>query len=854
MLHFTLAIKRLLTWLSCLVVLALLPYTGQAQCAPTVAPSTVNISQTYAVRTRQSFTATCTGILQNVTFVISSFADDLRGSGFKVRCNLKNAAGTVLASTVETDVIYPGATWVASFTAANLTLTSGAQYSWEIENSSYPSGQGPVALMLLNRTTAVIAANDAYTGGSYTDDNTGNTDGSGTAVTNYPYSDARGWTVNIGTPGPTITAQPQSLTACPGSAASLAVTASAPVTGYQWFSNTSSSNTGGALLPGATGATYAPATAAAGTRYYYVQVYNSSGYTASNPATVTVNATPAAPTGSASQSFSSGATVANLVATGSNLQWYAASTGGTALAGTTTLATGTTYYATQTVSTCESTSRLAVTVTITAPVAPVQVLTSMGGTLFVNTGGTLVVNGHLSQTGAALLRTTGTATVRGDLTSTAPAALDLSAGALEVTGNLSNAGPTTATTGTLRLSGTTNQTVDLVGGTVGQLVVNKPTAGGTRVDLPTDLTTLTGLTLTAGSIRTAATATLILPVGATVAGEGPGQYVQGNLRVSRAVAGPGSVDFGLGLVLNSGGQNLGSVAATRTAGLQTAGVSYGQNLAGTAKGIDRVWRLAPSQAPTAPVSVTLSWVADDDNGFVATTPAQLWRADQSGGPWSPQGNAANASARSFTANVAQLGVLTVSNTSQPLPVVLVSFAAQRRGEAAYLTWATASEKNSAYFEVEVSPNGTAFRPVGRVAAHGNSTQPQAYSLTDANLTRYAAPVVYYRLRQVDQDSTASYSTVRVLAVSGAPVTFRAEAWPNPAQPGMTTQLQVNGPDAGLPVELTLTDAAGRVLTRRTVPAGSGSLALPEADSRAAGVYLLLVRQGASQQMVRLLRK
>ena len=71
-----------------------------------------------------------------------------------------------------------------------------------------------------------------------------------------------------------------------------------------------------------------------------------------------------APTGSASQTYCSGATVANLTATGSNIQWYATSTAGTALALNTELVNGTTYYASQTNGGCQSATRLAVTVTL----------------------------------------------------------------------------------------------------------------------------------------------------------------------------------------------------------------------------------------------------------------------------------------------------------------------------------------------------------------------------------------------------------------------------------------------------------------------------------------------------------
>jgi len=80
---------------------------------------------------------------------------------------------------------------------------------------------------------------------------------------------------------------------------------------------------------------------------------------------------PAAPTGAANQTYCSGATVAQLTATGTAVQWYAAATGGSPLPTNTPLVGGTTYYASQTVNGLESTSRLAVTVTInTIPAAP----------------------------------------------------------------------------------------------------------------------------------------------------------------------------------------------------------------------------------------------------------------------------------------------------------------------------------------------------------------------------------------------------------------------------------------------------------------------------------------------------
>jgi UDP-N-acetyl-D-mannosaminuronic acid transferase (WecB/TagA/CpsF family) len=129
-------------------------------------------------------------------------------------------------------------------------------------------------------------------------------------------------------------------------------------TGIQWYS----ASTGGSALSAGTSLTN-------GTTYYASQTV--SGCESANrfAVAVTINA-PVAPTGTAAQTFCNSATVADLTATGTDVQWYAASTGGTALSAGTVLANGTSYYASQTVSGCESANRFAVAVTINAPAAP----------------------------------------------------------------------------------------------------------------------------------------------------------------------------------------------------------------------------------------------------------------------------------------------------------------------------------------------------------------------------------------------------------------------------------------------------------------------------------------------------
>jgi hypothetical protein len=321
-----------------------------------------------------------------------------------------------------------------------------------------------------------------------------------------------------------------------------------------------------------------------------------------------------------------------------------------------------------------------------------------------------------------------------------------------------------------------------------------------------------------------------------------------------------SVDFTNGLILYPNGQALGPVTVTRTAGLQTAGLSYGTNVGGTAKGIDRVWQVAASQQPnaSAPASVLLSWVPDDDNGFNPATPAQLWRADQATGPWAPQGSPAStgtsADARTFTANVTQLGTLTVSNTSQPLPVSLVAFTAERLGVDGLLKWTTASELNNAYFQVESSTDGTTFQPLGRVAGAGISSHTHSYQFTDAGLARYAAPLVYYRLRQVDASGASAYSPVRTVQVP-TPAGWLVQVYPNPSASPAPLTLLLQTERSG-EVQLTLHDALGRLVAQQAAQVSAGTTTLPLAAGAglATGVYMLHVRQGEQQQVLKLVRQ
>jgi len=108
-----------------------------------------------------------------------------------------------------------------------------------------------------------------------------------------------------------------------------------------------------------------------------------------------------------------------------------------------------------------------------------------------------------------------------------------------------------------------------------------------------------------------------------------------------------------------------------------------------------------------------------------------------------------------------------------LPVELTDFNATRQGAGALLTWGTASELNSAYFNIEKSTDATSFSPIGKVDAAGNSNSVRRYSFTDPSI---ANGITYYRLAQYDLDGTVHYSPIRAVHKNGV---GEVEVVPNP---------------------------------------------------------------------------
>ena len=104
-------------------------------------------------------------------------------------------------------------------------------------------------------------------------------------------------------------------------------------------------------------------------------------------------------------------------------------------------------------------------------------------------------------------------------------------------------------------------------------------------------------------------------------------------------------------------------------------------------------------------------------------------------------------------------IATTNYSTTPLPIELLSFQGETIGAVNHLTWSTATEVNNDHFDVERSADGQSFERIGTLDGAGNSEEELHYELTDE---RPIAGTNYYRLKQVDDDGSATYSDVVVL--------------------------------------------------------------------------------------------
>ncbi len=183
-------------------------------------------------------------------------------------------------------------------------------------------------------------------------------------------------------------------------------------------------------------------------------------------------------------------------------------------------------------------------------------------------------------------------------------------------------------------------------------------------------------------------------------------------------------------------------------------------------------------------------------------------------------------------NNAILSTATIANYAEisgALPVKIISFTGSNvNNQYTALHWATSSEINSKYFDVQRSDDGIGFTTFEQVNAAGNSSIIHNYSADDYHPNN---GYNFYRLKMVDLDGAISYSNIITVNFGNQ---LAPQVFPNPASSYFTVT-------AGKEEikEISIVDVSGNTIRHIANNNGSSVIGVAAANL-AAGVYIIKI--------------
>jgi len=236
---------------------------------------------------------------------------------------------------------------------------------------------------------------------------------------------------------------------------------------------------------------------------------------------------------------------------------------------------------------------------------------------------------------------------------------------------------------------------------------------------------------------------------------------------------------------------------------------------------------------------TSSFTGTGFAGISDFTKLVLVKRANSGSSWTLAGTHVTTTGSNATPVLSRTGVTGFSDfaiggnvTDNPLPVTLLSFNASRNGSTVALKWTTACEVNNNYFLIQRSLDGKAFTTINKTIGNGTSCKGFGYTAFDANAPE---TVAYYKLVQVDYNgATTEFPVVKVSALGEKANNWMISISPNPGN-GNVQLISNSLTDL---VAIKITGTKGNLVETIT---GNGSLELNLSQSLStlnSGYYLL----------------
>ncbi|MCI4670319.1 MAG: T9SS type A sorting domain-containing protein [Bacteroidia bacterium] len=193
--------------------------------------------------------------------------------------------------------------------------------------------------------------------------------------------------------------------------------------------------------------------------------------------------------------------------------------------------------------------------------------------------------------------------------------------------------------------------------------------------------------------------------------------------------------------------------------------------------------------------------------------------------------------------------ITMSVSEANFPVEWLFFKVEPKGEAAKLEWATATEQNSYYYEIQRSGDGENFQALGQVEAAGNSQTVKSYNFLDDQVSKISQTKITYRIKQVDIDGKFEYSQTATLNLFDMRSENVKMKFPNPVSQQLPIEVYTQAEFRG---SLSIVSLNGQVVKSESISGNGFQKINMNVGDLSPGVYLLNLRVGGQTHSKKLI--
>ena len=199
-------------------------------------------------------------------------------------------------------------------------------------------------------------------------------------------------------------------------------------------------------------------------------------------------------------------------------------------------------------------------------------------------------------------------------------------------------------------------------------------------------------------------------------------------------------------------------------------------------------------------------------------------------------------------NEGKWSLTAIKNISVALPLTLLNFNVVKQNNAAQLSWQTANEINTSYFNVQRSTDGKSFATVSKVNAKGSGKVNSDYAYAD-DISQLHSGKIYYRLQMTDKDGKFTYSSIRDINVLKQ---LNIAVTPNPVT-GNNVNINIYSPST-VKLQLLIYNQLGQQIFNQQFTMQAGSMKKQiNLSGFASGNYLVRVTDGISIQTTKFIK-